>query len=208
MDTVYSSREGAHTTASVIRAAVEPEGVPARPRYGLRKAIQAVKDGVRIEQVASEYGEFKLLGNGRLLGHCLAADHTDRTPSFTVFTDSQRFKCFGIGCQRSGDVIDLEKLGGCHSETWTAVIALASRYGINLPERPARWHARQDEKARRRREIRDIKARLYQRRFFKLFFADNIAAIEDSEDRRRETEQVWAALQPVCWNIATREIWQ
>ena len=142
------------------------------------------------------------------MGRCLAEDHTDRTASFTIFTDTQRFKCFGIGCQRTGDVVDLEKLAGRHSETWTAIIALAQSYGVKLPERPKNWLAWEDEKARRRREIRDVKAQLYQRRFFKLFFADNIAAIQDPEDRRRETEEVWAALQPLSWNIATREILQ
>jgi hypothetical protein len=34
-----------------------------RPRYGIRKGIETIKDAIPIEQVAIEYGEFKLLGN-------------------------------------------------------------------------------------------------------------------------------------------------
>ncbi len=170
-----------------------PQGMVTEPRYGLRKAIQAVKDGVRIEQVASDYGEFKLLGNGRLLGHCPAEDHTDRTASFTVFTDSQRFKCFGIGCQRSGDVIDLEKLAGHHSETWTAVLALATRYSIALPEKSERWHQWQDEKGRRRAELTKIRTRLYQRRLLCLFRED-LESISNQVEREREAERIYQDL--------------
>src|SRR4051794_5348433 len=85
-----------------------------RPRYGIRKAIAAIKDVVLIEEVAGEYGEFKQLGGGRLLGRCVSVNHEDRTPSLTVFTDTQRFKCFGCGL--SGDVIDLEEIAGRHLE--------------------------------------------------------------------------------------------
>jgi hypothetical protein len=99
--------------------------------YGLRKAIPTIKDAVPIEQVATEYGEFKLLGNGRLLGRCVVQDHTDRTPSMTIFTDTQRFKCFG--CGTAGDVIDFEEVAGRHLETWTAVVALSTRYGVEFP---------------------------------------------------------------------------
>ena len=68
-----------------------------RPPYGLRKAIEAIKDAVPIETVAAEYGEFNLLGDGRLLGRCVAPDHEDRTPSMTIFSNDKRFKCFGCG---------------------------------------------------------------------------------------------------------------
>jgi DNA primase len=106
-----------------------------RPPYGLRKAIEVIKDVIPIEQVAAEYGEFKLLGNGRLLGRCVAQDHDDRTPSLTIYTNSQRFKCYGCGL--SGDVIDLEEIAGQHLETWTAVVALSKRYGVELPDVPS-----------------------------------------------------------------------
>jgi DNA primase len=156
-----------------------------RPAYGLRKAIEAIMNVVPIEQVAVEYGEFELLGNGRLLGRCVAPDHEDRTPSMTVFTDTQRFKCFGCGL--GGDVIDLEEVAGRHLETWTAIIALSTRYDIELPQRPERWHSWQDEKARRRKMIREALVAGYQRRYFRVFgsYLKDIADPAEREDEAR-----------------------
>lgn len=167
-----------------------------RPR---RSAIEAVKEGVRIEQVATEYGEFKLLGSGRLLGRCVSEAHEDRTPSLTVFTESQTFKCFG--CQLFGDVIDLEELAGRHAETWTAVVALAERYGVELPGRPEKWHAWQDEKAKRRQMIRDALADSYQRRWFRVF-GTHLADIEDPDEYEHEAALFFDGLRTVAVGAA------
>jgi len=166
-----------------------------RPRYGIRWGVEAIKDTVPIEQVAAEHGEFKLLGNGRLLGRCVAPDHEDKTPSMTIFTDTQRFKCFGCGI--AGDVIDFEELGGGHTEAWTAMVALATRYGVDLPQRPERWHEWQDEKARRRKMIGDALAASYQRRFFRVF-GGHLADIEDAEEYEREAAMYFDGLRPVA----------
>ena len=39
-----------------------------------------------------------------LMGKCFARDHEDRAPSLVVYTDEQRFHCFG--CGKHGDVIN------------------------------------------------------------------------------------------------------
>ncbi len=181
-------------------------------RYGFRKSLEAVKAKVKaIDEAdllcgpAGTRTGLRKVGE-RWVGCCPLPDHADRSPSFTVYPETDSWYCFG--CCRGGDVLDLHQLAHGYAEKWEALISLATQRGVELPERPKSWFVWQDEKARRRREIRDAKAQLYQRRYFKLFFADNIAAIQDPEDRRRETEEVWAALQPVCWNIATREILQ
>ena len=171
-------------------------------RYGLRQAIATIKAAVPIEQVAVEYGEFKLLGNGRLLGRCLAPDHTDRTPSMTVFTDTQRFKCFG--CQISGDVIDLEELGGRHLEAWTAVVALSTRYGVELPERPTRWFDRQREKHDDHTRIVGILADAYQRRLHRIFAPIILEGIEDHDERFEESERLWEGFGRVARGMARR----
>ncbi len=72
-----------------------------------RRQVEAVKEAARIEDVASDYGAFRLMGAGRLLGRCVSPDHEDKTPSMHIFTNEQRFKCFGIGCGEHGDVLDL-----------------------------------------------------------------------------------------------------
>ncbi len=163
----------------------------AEPRYMFRKALEAVKT-IPIEQVAAEYGEFKLQGAGRLLGRCVMPDHTDRTPSMTIYTEAGRWKCYGCGI--GGDVVDLEEMAGRHLEAWTAVRALADRYGVELPARPKRWHEWSTEKGRRHKELVRWRERRYQRRFYRMFAADSVAAIEDRDERAEEARRAWEEL--------------
>ena len=166
-----------------------------RPSYGIRKAIEAIKGKVRIERLAAEYTEVKLLGNGRLLCRCVASDHEDRTPSMTVYTDSQKFRCYGCGI--GGDLLDLEEIAGRHAETWTAVLALAERYGVELPTRPERWYKRQSEKARQRNMIRDALTAAYQRRFF-LCYGTYLEDIGDPQEREDEARRFFEDLRTVA----------
>ncbi len=179
---------------------VEPRNVgeilgDPQPGYMFKKAIEAVKDAVPIEQVAAEYGEFKLQGAGRLLGHCVAPDHKDKTPSLTIFTDSQRFKCFG--CQLHGDVVDLERVAGRHAEAWTAVIALAERYGVELPRRSETWHRWHREKLAVEDLAEDIRFQVRCRRLFKVLILSSpeIQGIENPVERRAEIALCWREFQ-------------
>ncbi len=174
-----------------------------RHRYGLLKAIEAEKAAVRIEDVAAEYGVFKLAGAGRLLGRCISHIHTDKTPSMTIYTDSQRFKCYGCGL--AGDVIDLEQIGGRHVETWTAVVALAERYGVELPRRSERWHGWQIEKNRRHKAILDALTRSYQRRFLRVF-GGFLKDIKDLAERENEARKFFEDLRPVARAAATNRM--
>ncbi len=162
------------------------------PLYMVKKAIETVKTAVRIEDVVAHHTTTRLLGNGRLLAHCVAPDHEDRTPSMTVYTDSQRFRCYGCGLH--GDVLDLERVAGRHLEVWTAVQALADRYGVELPTRSKRWHEWQTEKGRRHNELVRWRQQRYRRRLYKMFAADSIAAIEDDAEREREAATTWEEL--------------
>jgi len=56
-----------------------------------------------IEDVACKFTDLQGSGN-RLKGRCPL--HEERTPSFYVYTDSQRWRCFGA-CAEGGDVVDL-----------------------------------------------------------------------------------------------------
>ncbi len=167
-------------------------------RYMFRKALEAVKT-IPIERVAAEYGEFEPRGTGRLLGRCILPEHTDRTPSMTVYTETGRWKCYGCGMY--GDVVDLEEIAGRHLEAWTAVIALAERYGVELPVRSRRWHEWSTEKGRRHDAIRDVRARLYQRRLFRMFAAD-LERIADPAEREAEARQIFADLYPLARTCA------
>ncbi len=172
--------------------------------YGLRKAIEVIKNAVPIEKVAAEYGTFRLLGNGRLLGRCIAPDHTDRTPSMTVFTGTQRFKCFGCGL--AGDVVDLEEIAGQHIETWTAIVALSTRYGVELPQRSERWHKRQDQKARVREAAKRCIADRYQRRLTRLYAPLALLGEETPEEEFEALEELAAALWPVSLSLAAERM--
>ncbi len=178
---------------------MNPEQTTTEERLPRRSAIEAVKEAVRIEQVATEYGQFKFQGSGRLLGRCVSESHEDKTPSMTVFTETQTFKCFG--CQLRGDVIDLEELAGRHADTWTALVELSMRYGVELPPRPGRWHEWQDEKAKRRQMIRDALADSYQRRWFRIF-GTFLADIEDPDEYEREAALFFERLRTVAVGAA------
>jgi hypothetical protein len=174
---------------------------PSRPeRRGPRpfkRQLEAVKSGVRIEQVVQEYGEFRLLGNGRLLGQCVSPDHEDKTPSMTVYTETHTFKCYGIGCEAQGDVLDLVQLAeGC--ELWEAMMVLSSRYGIELPARPQSWFAKQERQQQIRDAIDQARFEHLRRRLFRWFFAPSLLRIEDPEERKAEAVILWEATEPLA----------
>ncbi len=183
--------ENAQTRTGELRRVGEILG-DEEPRYMVKKAIEKVKAEVRIEDVVAHHTATRLLGNGRLLAHCIASDHEDRTPSLTIFTEEGRFKCFGCGL--FGDAIDLERVAGRHVEVWTAVQALADRYGVELPTRSKRWHEWQTEKGRRHKELVRWRQQRYRRRLYRLFAAEGIAAIEDPAEREREAATTWEEL--------------
>lgn len=57
-----------------------------------------------ISQVADRFTELKPAGSGKLKGLCPL--HSEKTASFYVYEESQRWRCFGA-CATGGDVIDL-----------------------------------------------------------------------------------------------------
>lgn len=162
-------------------------------RYGVRKAIKAVKDAVPVETYAATHTELKPNGM-RLVGRCPIPDHEDRTPSFHIWPEGGSWWCFG--CSRGGDIFDLYQAveGG---ELWEAVVDLAQRFDVELPQRPSNWFAGADEKGRRRAELTRTRTQLYQRRLLRLFRED-LEGIPDPGERREETRRVYRDL----WHLA------
>lgn len=65
---------------------------------------EQIKDKLPIAEVAGRYTTLERAGaNGRLKGLC--PFHTEKTPSFFVFTQAEHWHCFG--CGTGGDVFDL-----------------------------------------------------------------------------------------------------
>lgn len=97
-------------------------------RDDLNRLINGIKSQVNIVEVAKKHMQLRGRGN-RYWGLC--PFHSERTPSFTVYADSGRFKCFGCGAH--GDTIDLYgRLLGI--DTRTAVMQLAAEYGVHADE--------------------------------------------------------------------------
>ena len=91
--------------------------------------IQKIQDLADIRQIVSEYVPIRKRGNN-WVGLC--PFHNDKDPSFTVNEDKQIFHCFGCGV--GGGVFKFLMLieGMSFVE---AVKALASRYGVSIPQR-------------------------------------------------------------------------
>ncbi len=90
--------------------------------------IEEIKYRNDIEEVISQHVSLKRAGNN-LNGLC--PFHSEKTPSFTVFTGTKSFYCFGCGA--GGDVISFVM----RTENLTyvdAIRALAKRSGIEIPE--------------------------------------------------------------------------
>lgn len=90
--------------------------------------ISELKARIDIEEIVGAYVNVKRRGRN-LVGLC--PFHSEKTPSFTVYPDSQSFYCFGCGA--GGDVVTfvrrIENL-----DYIEAVKLLAQRAGIPMPE--------------------------------------------------------------------------
>ena len=106
--------------------------------------LEELRSRVSLEEVVSEYVPLKQKGR-RFWGCC--PFHNEKTPSFSVDTESQLYYCFG--CHKGGTVInfvmDMERM-----EFMDAVRFLAERAHMELPERSA-----QPGEARVTRDERD-----------------------------------------------------
>lgn len=89
-----------------------------------------IKDQADIVKIIGECVELKKSGS-RFLGLC--PFHGEKTPSFSVHPVKQFFYCFG--CGESGDVFAF-MMKYHHLDFPGAVKELASRYQIQLPEKP------------------------------------------------------------------------
>ena len=82
-------------------------------RGSITDDIQAVKAAYPLADVVERAGvRLRRVGSGTFQGLC--PFHTERTPSFTVYVQRQRFWCFGCGA--GGDVLDfVQRHEGLHS---------------------------------------------------------------------------------------------
>lgn len=90
--------------------------------------LQELKMRMDIESVISPY--VKLRRNGRTLKG-LCPFHNEKTPSFTVYPDTQSYYCFGCGA--GGDIITFTRSIN-NLDYMEAVRLLAQQAGLDMPE--------------------------------------------------------------------------
>ena len=90
--------------------------------------LEDLKFRNRMEEVVSPYVTLKRAGS-RLVGLC--PFHSEKTPSFTVFTDTNSYHCFG--CGSGGDVITFV-MAAENLDYIGALEYLCNRVGMKMPE--------------------------------------------------------------------------
>jgi DNA primase len=91
--------------------------------------IEDIKSRLDLVAVAGEYLDLKPVGRN---WRALCPFHPEKTPSLVIFTEGQRWKCFGATCGTCGDVIDLVK----QLENWDfpeTLRYLAEKAGVKWP---------------------------------------------------------------------------
>jgi DNA primase len=120
-------------------------------------AIDEIKNRLDIVELISSYLPLQKAGRNY---KALCPFHSEKTPSFVVFPDSQRWHCFGA-CGEGGDIFTFVM----KREGWdfhTALEELARRAGVELrPRTPAQ--ARLQEETERLRALLAAAAHYYHR---------------------------------------------
>jgi hypothetical protein len=164
--------------------------------YGFRKCCEAIREAVPIEEVARRYTKLEPLGGQAwFTGRCPLPDHEDKTPSFYIYPPG-RYWCYG--CNRGGDVVDLEFSCGDYGELWEAMIALSLEYGVELPRRTESWHRKQERQRPVRAAINRTRFDHLRRRLFRRFFEPSLMQIADPSEREAEAALLWDATAPLA----------
>jgi hypothetical protein len=189
MDTGY------HTT--------EPEPTPkSKARYrgvSYVKPITAAKEAVPVTDLAD-----KLTSGRGLTRHCPLPDHEDKTPSFTLYPETESFFCFG--CLRGGDVVDLARLAWGYDELDAHVAAaeLLLEFGHEIPHRPPAWFRKQHRQKRTRDLVEEAQLEALTRRLWRYVFAPIVQEIEDEHERKTLAQRLWPKVEANARHIVAQ----
>ena len=191
---------------------VHPDARPLNPEtnrcqdaYGFRNSLKALNDAVPLPTYAATVTKLKTAGL-RLVGLCPVPSHEDSSPSFTIYQESGRWYCFG--CTRGGDLLDLFMA----VEDWPedaygpALAEMAQKFGVELPQRPQKWHRWQDEKARIREAVKQRVAATYQRRLTRVYAPLVLVEGETPREEIEALEGLASALWPISLSLAERRV--
>ena len=180
-----------------------PSPTPSRPeRRGVsrRSVIEKAKAEVSTIDLADLLcgpGKMRKVGD-RWVARCPLPGHEDRSPSFTVYPETNSWFCFGA-CLVGGDVIELARHAWGYSKAEVAMAAaqLLHEFGREIPPRPASWFAKQKRQEPIRAGIEHVRRQILLRHVFKWCVLPMVDAIKDEEERRQELERAWADFREV-----------
>lgn len=134
-------------------------------------------------------GGLKRVGD-RWVGQCPWPDHEDRSPSFTVYPETN--SCWCYGCLRGGDVVELYRLvhGYDERDAHVAAAMLLMEFGHEVPERPPAWFRKQERQHAARKALYEAKVESVQRRMFR-HLAPILEDIQSEAEREEEAEYLW-----------------
>src|SRR5215467_6773022 len=97
----------------------------------MKQLFERVKE-VPLDQVVRDYFNADLKKSGHDFV-CRCPIHDENTPSFHVYIDQNRWRCYGA-CAAGGSAVDLLLKAGIESDALSAAKNLAARYGIRVEE--------------------------------------------------------------------------
>ncbi len=173
---------------------------PERRGVSRKTVIEAAKETVPVIDLADRLcgsDGWRKVGN-RWVCRCPLPGHDERTPSFTVFLETNSWYCFGA-CQGGGDVVALAAAawGYGDSEMAMAAALLLHEFGHPIPERKASWFRKQERQKPIRSALEKIRFNLQRRRLFRLL-EPMLSGIEDQTEREREAEFIWREITPLA----------
>jgi DNA primase len=176
------------------RSPADPARRPERRGVSRRSVIEPAKEAVKVADLAHWLcgaEQMRRVGK-RWVARCPLPDHEDNSPSFTCYSETNSWFCYG--CYRGGDVIELARFAWGYDKGEVAMAAanLLQEFGYEIPPRPPAWFAKQARQKPARTALEEAKVLHHQRRVFRIF-APMIAAVEDEDERRGEAELLWEA---------------
>jgi hypothetical protein len=175
---------------------------PERRGVSTRTVVEEAKAKVSTLDLAD-----LLCGPGRLrrvgerwVARCPLPGHEDRSPSFTVYPETDSFFCFG--CLEGGDVIELARHAWEYdkAEVATAAAMLLIKFGHEVPQRPPSWFARQERQRSVRDRIDAEKVEHIRMLVFRLIWMPWLRQLPEWV-REEATESAWVSSRPIALRL-------